>query len=195
MSIIKTKMCLDVVFGSCCSPGMTVDAHIKHEVNFLFFFRFFQRQEDGYLFLPHLDAVNLNAPSPHSVTVMKNMVAAAYFNRLSAWKSKLCLAGMASITVPESSVRYAGRVTTILSHPYLSPSFGVLVSLACSAKKHIFSSALFSLQVFSQPNVCLWWTGPVGGACRSAGSVNNFACVSQILFLDKVRVSFILEIS
>lgn len=29
-------MCLDVVFGSCCLPGMAVDAHITHEVNFLF---------------------------------------------------------------------------------------------------------------------------------------------------------------
>lgn len=29
-------MCLDVVFGLCCLPGMAVDAHITHEVNFLF---------------------------------------------------------------------------------------------------------------------------------------------------------------
>lgn len=62
VSIIETKMCLDVVFGSCCSPGMTVDAHIKHEVNF--FFSFLQGQEDSSLSLPHLDAVHFNAPSP-----------------------------------------------------------------------------------------------------------------------------------
>lgn len=30
------KLCLDVLFGSCCLPGLTVDAHIKHEVDFLF---------------------------------------------------------------------------------------------------------------------------------------------------------------
>ena len=159
VSIIETKMCLDVVFGSCCSPGMTVDAHIKHEVNSLFFSFFAEARRWLFFFLPHLDAVTFNAPSPHSVTVMKNMDAAGYFNRLSAWKSKLCLAVMASIAVPESSVRYAGRVTTIFSHPYLSPSFGVLVSLACSAKKkkHIFSSALFSFTgyfFFSRMCVC-----------------------------------------
>lgn len=33
------KMCLDVVFGSCCLPGMTVDAHITHEVDFLFIYK------------------------------------------------------------------------------------------------------------------------------------------------------------
>ncbi len=29
-------MCLDVVFGSCRLPGTTADAHVEHEVNFLF---------------------------------------------------------------------------------------------------------------------------------------------------------------
>lgn len=46
-------MCLDVVFGSCCLPGMTVDAHIKHEVDIFPL----QRQENACHF-SHLFAVN-----------------------------------------------------------------------------------------------------------------------------------------
>lgn len=34
--VIETKMRLDIVFGSCCLPGMTVDAPVEHEVSFLF---------------------------------------------------------------------------------------------------------------------------------------------------------------
>lgn len=136
VSIIETKMCLDVVFGSCCLPGMTVDAYVKHEVNW---------QEAGS---SHIYAVNfmhlLLTVSPEengckpiiSVKLSQSCVSLQGFLRVS------------SITVPTLPVleMLEELLSSFLIHT--SVKFLPAGSLAFSIK-HILSSELLVYRCFS----------------------------------------------
>lgn len=184
-------MRLDVVFGSCCSPGMTWT--LTSSMTWIFF-PFCKRQDDGCLFF-FCSLFMLLISRTFSSQCHRYEESGCNSSRKPINSVKLKLSyrdfwgALASLCQPPPPcVRNAGRVTTILSHPYLSPSFCVLVHWRSSVK-HIVSSALLVYRFF-QLNVCLWLIRPVGGSWRGAGGVNNLLVYLRFYFLTKLGLFF-----
>lgn len=143
------------MFDSCCLPGMTVDAHIKHEVNFSFSFAKARRR---WLTFFSLTSMLLISCIFSQLWKKKWLQQLMWTNHQCEAQSKFkLLKGFlrsTSITATLLCFTNAGRVTTIWSHPYLSPSFHVL------AHWHFLWNTFFSVQrslvyrFFSRMCVC-----------------------------------------
>lgn len=171
-------------------PGTTADAHIKHEVSvFLCFFFLPKMQHGGCRGFSPVNAVHhfmhLFLAVSQSRREKKRF---AYMNQSSS-KFKLCLFFTPGrLTVSSSCVVWKKKkMLEELRPSYVihtsSPQVFLFLSRAgspASSVKTLFQFGAVRLQL----NVCLWWIWLVGGPCRGAGSVNNFACVSQI-FLSR----------
>lgn len=134
-------MCSDVLFG--CSSEMTVDSRIKHEVNFLLLSK--KSKKMVVIFFPlTVFAVHFYAPSSQR---RRKMVAAIIGVKLTLGCFPLQGFEVHSRHCPDLCHRNAGRATTILSHPYLSPEFIECWFSGIPCKTHVHFSAI-SLQVF-----------------------------------------------
>lgn len=161
-SVAEATMCSDVLFG--CSSEMTVDSRIKHEVNFLPLSKKSKKMVVIFFLSPFLLLIFMHLLLTVS-QLRRKMVAA-----IMGVKPTLgCFRGFEvhSRHCPDLRHRNAGRATTILSHPYLSPEFIACWFSSILCKTHVHFSAI-SLQVFSAECVC----GELGllvvcvGVCR-----------------------------
>lgn len=127
VSYVETKMCSDVCVWLVLSAwNVCVVAYIKHEVNFVFPVQKYKEDGCHFLHLFLLLILRTFSPQCHShrengcIRLCKPVISV----KLTSLKTPLRgLEDHLYCCTNLLCVRHAGRVTTILSHPYLSPNF------------------------------------------------------------------------